>query len=309
MRKKPVIIALALLLAISLIGMISQLIGYRKAELAYENARDLLTTIETEPLIPATETEAPSTEAPESDKPDPEMTETAPLETEPIETEAPETIAPETEPPQTKAPETEAPVIDDYMAQLSKTELSALKKVNPDVIGWILIPGTSIDYPLMQGEDNTHYLDYAWDGSKNAGGAIYMDYRSDSALADFHTIIYGHRMYRDAMFNALKNYADEDFLASHPSVYLLTETGVARYDIFAAYDADVKGASYRLGLTEAKGQQALFNYCRSHSVIDSGIVPIAANGDRLLTLSTCSSDGGEKTRWVVHCVLGEFAEK
>ncbi|MBO5275267.1 MAG: class B sortase, partial [Clostridia bacterium] len=125
-------------------------------------------------------------------------------------------------------------------------------------------------------------------------------------LSDFHTIIYGHRMYRDAMFNALKKYADEDFLKDHPSVYILTEAGVARYDAFAAYDADVKGSSYRLGLTEAKGQQALFNYCRNHSVIDSDIIPIAKNGDRLLTLSTCSADGGEKTRWVVHFVLGEF---
>ena len=133
-----------------------------------------------------------------------------------------------------------------------------------------------------------------------------MDYRGNKDFSDFHSIIYGHRMYSDSMFTSLGKYEDRDFFEKHPSVYVLTENTVRKYNIFSAYEADVKkGSSYRLGLTETEGQQALFDYCKYYSVIDSDITPSAENGDMLLTLSTCTVIGGKNTRWVVHSVLAE----
>ncbi len=193
--------------------------------------------------------------------------------------------------------------IDAFAETLLDIDISALQAKNDEVIGWIIIPNSTVNYPLLQGEDNTHYLDYAWDNSRNAGGSIYLDYRSNSDFTDFHSIIYGHRMYRDAMFNSLKHYSDIEYLKSHPSVYIVTENAVMRYDAFAAYDADaINGHSYRLGLKDVSGKQAYINYCIRNSVIDSGIIPSAENGDRVLTLSTCSESGSEETRWVVHFV-------
>jgi sortase B len=161
----------------------------------------------------------------------------------------------------------------------------------------------------VQGEDNTHYLNYSWDKWWNPVGSIYLDYRSSQSLTDFHTIIYGHRMYDDSMFNSLKKYRDPAYLAEHPSVYILTEDGVKRYDVFSAYDADVTGPSWRLGLEESAAQQTLFNFCMNNSVVSSTITPTAKDGDKLLTLSTCSQTGDKKVRWVVHCVLSLTVDK
>lgn len=194
--------------------------------------------------------------------------------------------------------------VDEYAALLLQTDIESLTEVNEDVFGFIVIPDSTVSYPLLQGDDNTHYLNYAWDGSRNAGGAIYLDYRNARDFSDFHSIIYGHRMYSDAMFNSLKYYSDVEYLKTHPSVYIVTADKVLRYDAFAAYDADaINGHSYRLGLKDTYGMQAYINYCLKNSVIDSGISPSAENEDKVLTLSTCSADGGEKTRWVVHFVL------
>ena len=57
-------------------------------------------------------------------------------------------------------------------------DLSELRKTNEDVFGWITIPDTTVAYPLLQGDDNSHYLKYSWDGLWNPGGSIFFDYRN-----------------------------------------------------------------------------------------------------------------------------------
>ena len=265
---------------------------------------------EPETEIPETETEA-ETEVPETEtvpetepETETEVPETESPGTEPIETSLPETGSePETAPPETEPAETE-PETDEYAQQLLATDLAPLRAKNDDVIGWIAVPGTYISYPLMQGDDNTHYLYYSWEGWWNWSGSIFLDYRSGADFSDFHSIIYGHRMSNDTMFNALKNFADPTFAAENSSVYILTEDGVRRYDVFAAYETEIEGThSYRLGLTEPEDQQKFIDYCRNNSVISSDLQPNSENGDRILTLSTCAVSGDMDIRWVVHFVL------
>ena len=155
----------------------------------------------------------------------------------------------------------EEAVVDTFAMELLKTDVYKLKQINTDVIGWICIPDTSISYPLIQGDDNSYYLDYSWEGMKNRVGSIYLDYRSSAEFCDFHSIIYGHRMYIDAMFNALKKYSDQEFLKAHTSVYILIDSRVLKYDVFSAYNAETNGPSWRLGLNDTEGQQALINFC------------------------------------------------
>ncbi len=181
-------------------------------------------------------------------------------------------------------------------------ELSSLKEANDDVIGWIELLGTTLSYPLMQGEDNQHYLSYGWDGQWSYSGSIYLDYRSNSDFSDFHSIIYGHRMYNNTMMDALGGYADQSFWEEHPSIYVVEENAIRRYDVFAAYRTDIRQtSSYRLGLETDEGQQAYINYCLKNSQLQTGIVPEL--GDRILTLSTCTPQNEKNYRWVVHCVL------
>ncbi len=99
----------------------------------------------------------------------------------------------------TNAPETDAK--DDSPAGIDH---SLLREVSADVVGWIEIPSI-LSYPLLQCSDNAYYLSHAWDGEDNAADAIFLDYRANADLSDFHTLIYGHRMRNGTMFGSLKH--------------------------------------------------------------------------------------------------------
>jgi len=193
---------------------------------------------------------------------------------------------------------------------LAAVDLEALKAVNPDVIGWIMIPKSALSYPLLKGEDNSYYLNHTWSKAKNSSGSIYMDYRCNRDLSDFNTIIYGHRMNNESMFGSLKFYSSKEHLKYHSYVYVVTENSVKKYAVFSVYEADVEnGHSYRLGLKDEFGKQAYINYCLENSIYDCGHVP--STDTNIITLSTCtkSSIYDYKTRWVIHAAFVEEIPK
>lgn len=177
-------------------------------------------------------------------------------------------------------------------------DLSPLQEVNPDVTGWIEIPGI-LSYPLLQGGDNAYYLTHAWNGEENAAGAVFLDYRADADLGNFNTLIYGHRMRNGTMFGSLKHYKDADFWRENPSVYLANEDGTRRYDIYAAYETGLTAATYQREFSGSEEKQDFIRYGLERSVIDTGVTPTAE--DTIITLSTCSG-GDRNTRWVVQAV-------
>ena len=186
------------------------------------------------------------------------------------------------------------------LADLEDVDLEALREVNGDVVGWILIPGTVISYPLMQGADNDYYLKHTWMRRYSTAGSIFLECLSDPSLEGFHTIIYGHRMSNGTMFGALKNYSSQSFWKNHPTVYVVSDAGVMCYDIFSAYEAGVTDIVYYQDLTGR--EEDFIQFCIDQSAIDPGIQP--GPEDRIVTLSTCASQGFE-TRWTVHAVLRE----
>ena len=198
-----------------------------------------------------------------------------------------------------EAPE-EVPVWQDPYAQaLKDMDFSALRQQNPDVLGWILIPGTRVSYPVVQGTDNSYYLDHTWRGGKNSVGAIFMDYRNSGDLSDFNTIIYGHRMNNRSMFGTLSQYKSRSYWQAHPYVYLTDDSGTHRYEIFAAGEVSVDSDVYRLGLRSSSGRQSFLDSCLSLSTLNTGVTPHVY--DKVLTLSTCTGNG-HATRWVVQAV-------
>lgn len=198
-----------------------------------------------------------------------------------------------------EAPE-EVPVWQDPYAQaLKDMDFSALRQQNPDVLGWILIPGTRVSYPVVQGTDNSYYLDHTWRGGKNSVGAIFMDYRNSGDLSDFNTIIYGHRMNNRSMFGTLSQYKSRSYWQAHPYVYLTDDSGTHRYEIFAAGEVSVDSDVYRLGLRSSSGRQSFLDSCLSLSALNTGVTPHVY--DKVLTLSTCTGNG-HATRWVVQAV-------
>lgn len=182
--------------------------------------------------------------------------------------------------------------------QLAGIDLEALQEINGDVVGWIMIPGTTVSYPLLQTGNNDYYLNHTWMKKYNRGGAIFLDWRDSKDFSDFHTIIYGHRMGNDTMFGTLKYYKSLEYWQTNPYIYLALDSGIYRWDIFAAYEASITSPVY--DRDTPIGEQNFIRFCLDSSVINTGIEP--APGSNILTLSTCTGRG-HASRWVVQAVL------
>ena len=190
--------------------------------------------------------------------------------------------------------------IDPYADELSNMDFTALRQVNSDILGWIMIPDTNISFPLLQTTDNEYYLKHNWRKGYSIGGAIYIECQNASDFSHFNTIIYGHRMSNGTMFAQLARYEDSSFLEDHPSFYITDDSGTHIYDVFAAYEVSKTGTTYRLELNSEQDRQQYIDYCIEQSVCDTGIVPTV--DDKIVTLSTCTAYG-EENRWVVQGVL------
>lgn len=195
---------------------------------------------------------------------------------------------------------------DPYMPSLKETDLAALREVNPDVLGWIVIPDTQLEYPLMDGEDNQYYLEHTWDRKYNSAGSIFLEKTSSSDLSDYHTVIYGHRMNNGSMFGSLGKYTTLEHWEDHPYVYIVDDNGVHRYEIFAAYEANIGSRTYQVGFSGEESKEAFLEHCLTSSVIDTGVVPTTE--EKILTLSTCTSVGHNNLRWVVQARFEGTAE-
>ena len=195
-----------------------------------------------------------------------------------------------------------APVEEDdpNLEIMEAIDLEALRETNPEVVGWILIPDTKINYPLMQGQDNDYYLHHTWDGKSNASGSILLEYQNAPDLTDYNTILYGHNMNNGSMFAGLRRYADQGYWEKHPHIYIKIDSGVYRYDIFSSYKASVDSNIYGLSFELEKTKGLFLETAINSSQIETGILPDLT--DRMLTLSTCSG-AGYTTRWVVHARL------
>lgn len=200
------------------------------------------------------------------------------------------------------APEEEDP----HFQTLKDLNLEALREVNPDVVGWILIPDTVINYPLMQGTDNDYYLKHTWDKKQNAVGSIFLEHLSSPELTDFNTIIYGHNMTNGSMFASLRKYREQEYWEAHPYVYIRSDQGVYRYEIFSSYLASVDSNAYGIQFSSEESRSRFLTNRILNSVINTGVEPEPT--DRILTLSTCSGRG-YTTRWVVHARLKMILEQ
>lgn len=197
------------------------------------------------------------------------------------------------------------PVEDDpHLDTLAANDLTALRETNADVLGWILIPDSPVDFPLLQGEDNDYYLTHTWDHQYNSVGSIFLEHRNTPDFTDYNTIVYGHNMNDGAMFSELKDFSDEMYFQSHPYIYIALESGVYRYAVFSCYRAGLQDPTYGLSFNQETTKEKFLAHALGQSVIDTGIVP--SQTDRILTLSTCFGDGSN-TRWVVHARLEMMA--
>lgn len=174
-----------------------------------------------------------------------------------------------------------------------------LKKVNRNCIGWIYIPNTNINYPIVQATDNQYELKHAFDGTYNINGSIFVS-DDNHGFLDRNTIIYGHHMKNEAMFSDLHKYMDGTFAKENPYIYIQTEDGLQTYQIFSAYKTTDGSSTYTTIFTD----DAFLSYIKkaeSMSEIEIPHINITSS-DQILTLSTCMSRGVQLERFVVQAV-------
>lgn len=181
----------------------------------------------------------------------------------------------------------------------------ALAEENPDLIGWVSIPGTGVDYPVLYTpQDPEYYLRRDFYGEYAVSGSIFAGEGWTPGGA--HTILYGHNMDDGSMFAALLDYQEEDFAREHSTVRFDTLEEEGEYQVVAAfysqaYDSQEEGAFRYYQYTDLSDPQVFEEYVRqakAASLYDTGVTP--QPGDRLLTLSTCSYHTGDG-RFVVVC--------
>lgn len=178
-----------------------------------------------------------------------------------------------------------------------QVDFNGLKAINPEVIGWIQIEGTSISYPIMKGKDNDYYLKHTFEGNYNAAGSIFIDYTNNSNFEDCNTIIYGHNMKNGSMFGHLKKFAeDQETYNKSKYFWILTPDKNYRYEIISAYTTGVNSDTYTLFKGPGDEFQSYLETIKGYSEIqtDPGELTIK---DKIVTLSTCT--GNESTRFVV----------
>lgn len=162
-----------------------------------------------------------------------------------------------------------------------------LQESNPDIIGWIYVPDTVINYPIVQSKDNSYYLNHSSLKDVNTIGAIFLDFNASSDLSDFHSIIYGHSVINSsAMFSQIKEFCDEDFFKEHPYLYLLTPEQNYRCDIVALTKTTSESFLYQIGFSGAEDQEAFLERMMSEASLSRETDNLSAD-DSIVTLSTC----------------------
>lgn len=180
-----------------------------------------------------------------------------------------------------------------------------LQKINPDVIGWLTVYGTKIDYPLVQSKkSNDEYLDKNPIGEHEASGSIFMDMRCDPNFADFNTIIYGHHMEKNKMFGGIDEFANEDYFNEHEYGNIVFNAQNHGIHIIAICRVDAyDNKLYDTGITSEEKKFQYIDHIYDTAVFIRGVdvktqkrlpsterkQPITPS-DKLVILSTCSEE-------------------
>lgn len=182
-------------------------------------------------------------------------------------------------------PETEPEVQPEPEPYRSPIDFEALWAVNKDVIGWIRIPDTHIDYPIFQGRDNEQYLHTDRNGNNTVAGEIYLDFEDAPDFSSLHNILYGHHMKNGTMFKDIVYYKEQVFFDSHRDIYIYTPEREIHLKAFACLYTTPDGIRRR---TRFYSGRALDDYVRKMTKKVVTQAPPEGPVNKLYSLVTCS---------------------
>lgn len=178
-------------------------------------------------------------------------------------------------------------------------DFEKLKSINPDVVGWVKIDETTINYPIMQTTNNEYYLKKDIYNNYEQCGSIFLDYKNSSNFTDKNIVIYGHYIKKGIMFADLVKIYDGT-LGNDVTVNIYTPEKTMKFKVFSSYETDPEDYSINTSIQENEYNEFINTLKgRSKNNFESEFI----NSNQILTLSTCDSSG--KKRILVHASLDE----
>ena len=183
----------------------------------------------------------------------------------------------------------------------SPIDFESLWETNKDVYAWITVPGTVIDYPILQHEtDDSYYLNYTIDGVEGYPGCIYTEHVNSKDFTDNNTVIYGHNMRNGTMFTDLHKFREPDFFADNDTIYIYTPERQFTYKIFAAYLYDDR---HLMNSFDFSDKNVYSDYLSEIQNMDSEDVNSRkeikiTDTDKIITLITCIREQPQKRVYV-----------
>ena len=183
-------------------------------------------------------------------------------------------------------------------------DFQSLQSQNEDIYAWIQIPGTVVDYPILQHpEDDSYYLNRTVEKRQGLPGSIYTEALNQKDFSDRNTLIYGHNMKNGSMFGDLSRYMDSSYMQEHNRIVIYTPEHIYTYQVFAAVTYDNRHIMYAFDFTTEAGLQefldSIFSVRNMSGYIDQNVE--VHSSDKIITLSTCT--GNKSRRFLVEAVL------
>lgn len=173
-------------------------------------------------------------------------------------------------------------------------QIEKLQEQNSDIVGWIEIEGTNINYPVLQGEDNSYYMNHNYKKEENTYGSIFLDKDYDWSIPSSNLLLYGHNLQNGELFHDILNYKDKSYYEEHPVIRFTTEKEDSEFEIISAFYSRVYYKSetnvfryyYFINADNEEEYNEFIENAKESSIYDTG--KTAEYGDQLITLSTCS---------------------
>lgn len=168
-----------------------------------------------------------------------------------------------------------------------------IQKENSNIVAWIKIEDTNINYPVLQGKDNNYYLYKNYKDEYSRNGSIFLDYNCNLEKYNMNYLIYGHNNNNGMMFSELIKYQDKDFFNSHTKINLITSTENSTYNIISVFKSQIYSKTDEevfkyYNYIDLSNEVLFYDYinnCKSQSLYNIAYNP--EYGDKILTLSTC----------------------
>lgn len=186
-----------------------------------------------------------------------------------------------------------------------KVDFNALTKKNNEVVGWLYLPGSVINYPVAKAEDNDKYLRRGLDGKYLRAGTLFADYRNEDITKSSNYIIYGHNMKNGTMFRPLISYKEQEFYDNNPVIYYLTADKNYKIELLTGNVVKSDAEIYDPCLETSGLFDIVQEYIKTSSFKSSLVLN---EGDRLITLSTCSYEYDD-ARFILIGKLTEISEE